>query len=155
MENSPLLDNDLNRESGLSLSSDAQYFLQEGSKWAKFLGILGFIGVGFLVLGGFSIMGAGSLLSGMGDMPFSPGLFGLLYIIIAILYFIPSLYLYNFANKAQAALRNNDSGMLTESIGFLRSTFKFFGIFAIIGIAMYFLLVIVFMATGMQGLMQG
>lgn len=154
MDNNPLLDSDMGADNGLSLSNDARFFLNEAARWARFLAILGFIGAGFLVLAGLGVLAMGTALSPqMSELGFSPALFGFLYLIIAVVYLFPSLYMYNFANRAQGAVKGNSSSQLTESMGFLRSTFRFYGIVAIIFIAFYLLLMIILMVSGGAALM--
>ena len=150
MDNNPFLDSDMGASNGLSLSGDARFFLNEAARWAKFLAILGFIGTGFLVLIGLSTLAMSSALSSQfSALGISPALIGFLYLIIAVVYLFPSLFMYNFANRAQGAVKDNSSSQLTESIGFLRSTFRFFGIVAIVFIAVYLLFMIgVFVAGG-------
>jgi hypothetical protein len=61
--------------------------------------------------------------------------------------------MYNFANRAQGALKGNSSSQLGESMGFLRSTFRFYGIVAIVVISVYLLLLVVLMVSGGAALM--
>ena len=93
--------------------------LSEAAKWGKFLGIMGFIFCGLMVI---------------------------VYILIAILYFFPCLYLYNFSAKMQRALQANDQGSLTDSFKNLKSCFKFLGIMTIVILTFYLLAIIVAIA---------
>jgi hypothetical protein len=149
MDNNPLLDSDMDAGNGLSLSNDARFFLHEAARWAKFLAILGFIGAGFLVLVGLGAIAMSSALSSeFSALGFSPVFIGFLYLIIAVVYLFPSLFMYNFANRAQGAVRSNSSSLLTEGMGFLRSTFRFYGIAAIVFIAVYLLFLLFLMVSG-------
>jgi hypothetical protein len=154
MDNNPLLDSDMGADSGLSLSSDARYFLNEAARWAKFLAILGFVGAGFLALIGLSTLAMSSAMSSQfSALGISPALIGFLYLIIAVVYLFPSLFMYNFANRAQGAVRSNSSSFLTESMGYLRSIFRFYGIVAIVLIAVYLLALLSFIVMGGSALM--
>lgn len=154
MDNNPLLDSDMGADSGLNLCSDARFFLNEAARWAKFLAILGFIGAGFLVLIGLSTLAMSSALSSQfSALGISPAFIGFLYLIIAVVYLFPSLFMYNFANRAQGAVRGNSSSLLTESMGFLRSTFRFYGIVAIVFIGVYLLSLLLFVVMGGSALM--
>src|ERR1700748_2184634 len=81
---------------GIILLQEAQSYLLGAGKWARFLGILGFIGTGFIVLCAFfigTIMSVLSIFSPAGMMAAAPGgVLTFFYILIAIFYFFVSLY---------------------------------------------------------------
>ncbi len=125
----------------LQVDQQSSVFLGETARWARFLAILGFITCGLLVLVGLF---AGTFMAGTmssmnmgGASMLSGGFFTLLYILIAIICFLPSLYLFRFATKTRTALRNNDQETLSESFKNLKSYFKFYGIVAIIALGFY------------------
>ena len=124
----------------LELTEESKIFLKEATNWAKFLAILGFIGVGFMVIVGLAF---GSIMSAfnpaMNDMPMPSFAFGFIYIIIAIIYFFPVLFLYRFVTHSQKALSLSDTGQLSEAFKNLRSHYQFIGILAIIFIGIYIL----------------
>jgi hypothetical protein len=62
---------------------------------------------------------------------------GILYLLIGLLYFYISLYLFNFGKKTQFALRSNDSETLTGGLENLKSFFKVSGIVTAIFIGLY------------------
>jgi hypothetical protein len=97
------------------------------SKWGKFIGIAGFImtGVCLLVL---LVLGK-VLMASMG--PFvnaGVGAVTTIYVIIASLFFFPSLFVFNFSRKVQYALRNNDQQALNSAFANLSIRFKITGI---------------------------
>jgi len=124
----------------LELTKESKIFLKEATNWAKFLAILGFIGVGFMVVVGLAF---GSIISAfnpaMNDMPMPSFAFGFIYIIIAIIYFFPVLFLYRFVIHSQKALSLSDTGQLSEAFKNLKSHYQFIGILAIIFIGLYIL----------------
>jgi uncharacterized membrane protein len=142
MENVDTVIDDYGNDSALSLTSTAMNFLKETAKWAKFLSILGFIGLGFMVLAALFLMTMGTNLSQVtgGGMLVSSSFIGLFYIVIVLLYFFPLMYLYKFSNTVTDAILNKDKQRLEESLGFLKSHYKFIGIFAIVMIALYVLM---------------
>ncbi len=119
----------------LLLEAQAEVYLGETSKWAKFLAIIGFIFMGFMVLGSFAVFAfAGS----MGSLvPFPMAGVGFLYLVLAGVYFFPIYYLLQFANKTKLALANKSTQSLTESMKYIKSHYKFMGIFTIVMLAMY------------------
>jgi len=132
----------------LQLTQQAQDFLKETAKWAMFLSILGFIGLAFMLLGGLAMFAAGSAIdSASGDMgmmgAFPSSVLGAIYLIMAILYFFPVMYLFKFASNTKQAISDRNSEMLTNSLGSLKSHYKFVGILAIVMIVTYIVGIIV------------
>ncbi len=132
----------------IELNRDALFYLLNAGKWAKFLAILGFIFIGFLVILGFA---AGSLLSSVSRqsaLPFPSYLFGLIYLIIGAIYFFPVHYLYNFASLAHSGIRDKDSSKIGQAILNLKSHYKFLGILAIVSLALYIFVLFIILAVG-------
>ncbi|MBL7846297.1 MAG: hypothetical protein JNL40_02420 [Cyclobacteriaceae bacterium] len=132
----------------IELNRDALFYLLNAGKWAKFLAILGFIFIGFLVILGFA---AGSLLSSVSRqsaLPFPSYLFGLIYLIIGAIYFFPVHYLYNFASLAYSGIRDKDSSKIGQAILNLKSHYKFLGILAIVSLALYIFVLFIILAVG-------
>jgi hypothetical protein len=121
------------------LTTAAVGFLQESAKWSKFMAIIGFIGIGLMVLVslfmaiGFSAMGA----STMPELPFSMSVFSIIYVLFAAIYFFPVYYLYQYATKTSAALHSKNKQLLTDGLENLKSHHKFLGIFTLIIISLY------------------
>ncbi|MDQ6472127.1 hypothetical protein RB619_15860 [Flavobacterium sp. LHD-80] len=134
----------------MQLDQSAKDFLKETAKWAYFLSILGFVGIGFFVLiaifagAFFSTMGAA--MPGMGAYGGSFGaLMSFFYLLIAAVYFFPVYYLFKFSSNAKRAFRENDSEALSSSLGYLKSHYKFIGILMVsilVLYALFFLLAI-------------
>lgn len=139
MKNMEILDFDTN-ETGLSITHESRNYLQETAKWGKFLAIVGFVFVGFMVL---VALFAGSLMGAtMGELGIPGGaiFFTLLYLALAAIYFFPCLYLYHFSSKTKMALLTNSTPILTESLKNLKSLYKFMGIFMAIILGLYALM---------------
>lgn len=135
------------QEPELELNESAKEFLKEAAKWAYFLSILGFIGIGLIVV--LAIF-AGSIFSTIGNM--TPGMrgfgssFGIIitvvYLIIALLYFFPVYYMNKFASNAKTALQENDTETLALSFEYLKSHYKFIGIMSVIAMCLYGLIIV-------------
>ncbi len=141
----------------LNVDSQSKAYLQETAKWGTFLSIIGFIGCALIILAGiFMAVGASQF-----DRSFneyggrSRGLQGLgtvmafAYILFAVLYFFPCLYLMRFSSHIKAAVASDDQANLTVAFQNLKSLFKFVGILTIIGIALYILVIIIALGTNM------
>ncbi len=100
------------------MTSTAVGFLQESAKWSKFMAIIGFIGIGLMVLVslfmalGFSAMGA----STMSELPFSMSVFSIIYVLFAAIYFFPVFYSYQYATKTSAALHSKNIQLLADGL---------------------------------------
>lgn len=126
----------------LRLTEESKSFLKETAKWAYFLSIVGFVGVGILVLFALFFGTIFSKLSSFGGnstpMPMMAGGFiTVLYLVIAVIYFFPVYYLFQFSSKLKIAFNNTDNEQLTASFENLKSHYKFMGICAIVMISLY------------------
>lgn len=136
-------------------------YLAEAAKWGKFLSILGFIFCALIIIMGLF---AGTIMSGVfsqletesaaGLGSISTTVIMIYYILIAILYFFPCLFLFNFSSKMQTAIRNNDQIYLNNSFRNLKSLFKFWGILTIILLCIFVIAIIFVAAVGAIGLHQ-
>ena len=138
----------------LQLPQQIKDYLKEAAKWANFLAILGFIGIGLMVLLGlFFAIFMGFMNDSLGQAnPYSSlgigqGMLGLVYIIMALFYFFPVLYMYKFAKKMKDALYSNSTEQLTDSFKNLKSLFKFMGVLSLVIIGGY-VLIFLFAAIG-------
>lgn len=135
------------------LSEEAQGFLKETAKWAYFLSIIGFVGVGFMVLLAFFMGTIFSVLSssfgtGMNPMMGFGAGFTILYLLIAVLYFFPIYYLFQFSSKLKKAFKFNDNEEITASFEFLKSHYKFMGILALIFVCFYGFVILMGLIVG-------
>ena len=77
------LDSNLPREGSFFGSAEINNYLMEAAKWGKFLAIMGFIGIGLMVLAAFIVMAFTSSLGDVAGMAgFPAGALGLVYIVI-------------------------------------------------------------------------
>lgn len=121
------------------LTSAAVGFLQESAKWSEFMAIIGFIGIGLMVLVSlFMAIGFGSMgASNIPELPFSMSVFSIIYVLFAAIYFFPVYYLYQYATKTSLALQSKNKQLLAEGLENLKSHHKFLGIFTLIIISLY------------------
>lgn len=141
----------------LQFTQQAQDFLKETAKWASFLSILGFIGIGFMILGGIGASAMGSQIAeaqaAMGQpSPIPMGMLGILYIVMAVLYFFPVMYLFKFASNTKDAIASKNTERLTAALGNLKSHYKFLGILTIIFIVLFILMFVFGIVAGVSAL---
>ena len=129
----------------LVLNSKSKSFLREISKWTFFFSILGFISIAFLILAAILM---GTVYAPMLDMVAQQqGVSSLgvtlmvTYLIMALLYLMPVVYLFKFSRKMKTALANKNNDILSEAFENLKSHYKFIGVLTIIMISLYVLLI--------------
>ena len=139
------------------LSLEAQTYLREAGKWARFLGIIGFIGCGFILIAALTI---GTLMSRIAVLAPNPmitmmagmgGFLAVFYILIGIVHFFFSLYLYQFGDKIKKGVMFTDTVHLTSAFEKLKSFFKLWGIITIVVLCLYALLIICVVIAGIAG----
>lgn len=132
-----LLDDESSKE-GLSLSTQAINDLITTSKWTRFLAVLGFIGLGFMIIGAMAMFALPSPRYGYYGP--DPALIAIIYIAMAGIYFFPVYYLLLFSNKMRDAVKMSNNMTLDQAFGYLKSHYKFVGIVAIVIVSIYILL---------------
>lgn len=140
------MEDNLHVENGENLIIDwrSKEFLKETAKWTKFLSILGFVGIGLMVLGSLVMLFAPSSLMSNGDFPFGGKIFMmLLYLAFAVLYYFPISYLYQFSENTKKAIENNDNNAIRDAFEFLKSHYKFMGILTIILLSFYAIMIFI------------
>lgn len=157
----------------IEIGQESLGYLETTRKWTMFLAILGFIGIGFMLLMGIfagtfmgKIMGGMSAMSGMegtegmegmGAAKAVGGFMGvfmfIFYLILAVIYFFPVLYLLRFSTHTKLAIANADANELNLGFKYLKSYWKYIGILLIVVISIM-LLVLIF-AGGLIGMLSG
>lgn len=127
------------------LTSKSKSFLREISKWTFFFAIIGFIGIAFLVLGAI-LLGTvyAPMLNMVGKQQGVDSIslvVMIIYLVMALLYFMPVLYLFKFSRKMKLALANKNDDILADAFENLKSHYKFIGVLTIIIISLYVLLI--------------
>ena len=121
-------------------STDASEILAplEASKlWVRICSVVGFIMTVFIVLAGLGLLAAGSAATGM---PFGAAI-GLIYMVMGVLYFVPSWYLHKYAGAISQAQASHNMEDICVALNHQKSFWKFVGIMM--------LLMIVVMLIGM------
>lgn len=118
------------------ISEKAIQSLRETRPWISFMGIVGFIMSGFILLASFLFLFAASNMPAYtrgGEAPF--GFAFVLYLIIAVVSFFPALYLYNYGQNLKNYLAAGTPEALDEAMEMQKRYFKFIGILSIIYLA--------------------
>ena len=151
-----MLDSDLNNNNNNigGLTTDDKNYLDTAGKWARFLGIVGFVFTGFMLLGSIFLFTMGSTMgSAMAEV--SPlysmsgfgAMMGFMYLLFVVPFFLISLYTYRFGTNTKAALYATDTTKMTEAFKQLRNLFRFYGWLTAIILVIY-ALVFIFAIAG-------
>ena len=138
----------LNNES-LIMTKDTLGSLDRIIYWAKFLSILGFIGVAFMLIVALSIALVGNSIMGSEVAGIS-----VVYLVFAAIYFMPMYYLFKFATHARQGLTHKSQYETDQGLIYLAAHYKFIGIMAIVLLSLYVLIFIGVFAAGI-GLATG
>src|SRR5437899_2895375 len=133
-------------DSILTISRPAAHYLHETSKWTNFLSIMGFILTGLIVVAALFVGSIMSLMrpGEMNNMPKGTTFFlSIMYMIMGLLYFFPSWYLFKYTQKLKSALSSRDSNELIAAFENQKSLYKFWGIFTISIISFYAIILVV------------
>ena len=141
---------------GFGIDQSSRAHLSEAAKWAKFLAIVGFVMCGLIVVaaifaGSIFAMLTNSYDEGYGGSAKLTGGMGafvaVFYIGIAILFFLPYLFLFRFATRMKTALNTNDQLTLNTSFQNLKIMFRYVGILTIVMLSFYALIILIAIAT--------
>ncbi|MCD6091885.1 MAG: hypothetical protein J7J72_10320 [Bacteroidales bacterium] len=129
----------------LTLSKTSLNWVYDAARWARFISILGFILLTFLVIVGIFIGPILSMLNDKMDIAsstatLSGGLIAAIYIAIAVIYFFPIFYLFQFSHGFIKAYKAENEESLNNSFRFLKKHYTFIGIMLIVVIVLYIVL---------------
>jgi len=129
----------------LSVDGLVKNHLNETAKWGKFLAIMGIIGCSFLVVFALYFIVAADSISEFESynskrlMGAAAVTAGIVYIIMAAIYFFPCLYLLRFAVKMKQALLSDDQALMADGFKNLKMSMRFVGIVTIVFVALFVL----------------
>ena len=146
----------MNRETAMIVSEKMKADLLSSAKWAKFLCIIGCIGLVFMVLAGIGMIALGGFVSshvpGGGAGLGAP--MGVFYLILAVIYIYPLIKGFQFANATKAACLSNNEGELARGIDGMRCWLKFCGILTIIYLVICVLALLIGIIAGFAAASQ-
>lgn len=105
--------------------------MHETKPWTTFLAVLGFVGIGFMVLAGVGVA-LMSLVTGQ----FSSVFVGLVYFVYAIIYAYPVLKLWNYSKAIGTLLSTRKDADLEIALDQQRAVWRFMGIVTIVGMVL-------------------
>ena len=133
-----ILDENVTTDNQIGIGPEIKGFLLEIAKWSKFLSIIGFIGIGIIVLAALFFMTIGASFGAFGNLgAIGSVAISFIYLLLAALYFFPVYYLYNSSRGIKNGIISNDQSLLTTGFKNLKSHYKFIGIMIIVCLSIY------------------
>ena len=135
----------------IELQKETLKYLNETRKWGYFLAILGFIFIGIMIVFGLFI---GLIFSKfmpptMANSPFPLSFLTPFYIVLALVYLFPTLYLFRFSTWTKKGVSSMSSGDINQAFKNLKSLFRFIGILTIVMMSLYALFFVGMMIFGL------
>ena len=131
----------------IEIEQDTLKDLDITRKWSMFLAIMGFIGIGLIVIAGLFAGVFLTIFKGSeGGLGITESLLVFVLIVIfAVIYFFPVLYLFRFSKHTSNAVRTLDKQELHKAFRNLRRYYVYIGILIIVVLAFY---VVAFIVAG-------
>jgi hypothetical protein len=139
---------------GILFSETILRYLKEASPWMRFVGIMGIIGSGFVILAGLIAVIVALAGSELFD-GFPTWLVSLFYLPAGILLFFPSFFTYNIGVKIRSFLINNLEEDLELAFKNNKSLWKFNGILYIIYLSFIPIFILIIIITGIVSIIPG
>ncbi|MBD3638874.1 MAG: hypothetical protein HUJ25_16090 [Crocinitomicaceae bacterium] len=138
---------DASADSGIVINQKIKDDLIKTTKWSKFISIVGFVGLGFMILAALMILA--NPVRGFGRVQMSN--IGYVYFIMALIYFFPIYYLFKFSTNLKSGLESATQISVDEGFNYLRKHYQYVGIVMIIVISIYVLMFLTLLASGGKG----
>ncbi len=129
----------------LEITDSFRTYLLDLSRWAKFLSVIGFMWCSLLFAGAF---GAGYFVSVTHSKLNSLAqTVTALFILFAVMWFYPCIYLNKFSNKIYKAVKENNQDVLEDGLLNLKSAFRLFGIVTGVILTLWLIIFIIFFSS--------
>ncbi len=135
----------------VEVSDTSVEMLRQTKPWVTLLSVISFIGAGFMLLGGISMMAMGAI-APAGSSPIPMAALGAGYIPFALLYVYPALKLWGYSSAIGRLVASRSSIDLEAALAQQKSFWKFAGISTIVMIVLYGLFIVGFMIVGMAAM---
>ena len=139
-----ILDNsEMDSENTVQLTDTMKEYLTEAAKWTKFMSIVGFVILGLLFCGLVAFAVSSSFFAtafpGMEQLGAAALLlvFVFIFLFYGMLIFIPSWFMFRFGTKTLKSIPTMNVLGIETAFENLKSLFKFYGIFMMVVIGMY------------------
>ncbi len=121
---------------GGGVSEEMLASLRQTKPWVRLFSVIGFLSIALMLFGALSVMAAGLMMSGSegGDGAATIGLMamGVVYLLMALVYFFPALYLWQYASAIGRLLGSEEVADLEEALNRQKAFWKFIGILVVV-----------------------
>lgn len=121
------------------LSEKGRKYLNQTGPWVRFLSVIIFISVGFMMLGGLAIVLVGMTGAFLGKnnpvydvMPGGSFAVGIVYVVAALLYVAPGLFLVRYASSIKKLNAEPSSLALENALKYQKSFWRYIGVITVI-----------------------
>lgn len=119
----------------ITINYDIKKQLLETAQWSKFIAIFCYIGMVFMLcMGLIMFIGVPFMESYLKMVPMY--VFGIFYIVMGIIYYFPSTYMYRFAKRMKQGVLTDDEAVLTDGFNNLKKLYRFSGIMIIASLSL-------------------
>jgi len=132
----------IQESAGMVINESMKADLLSSAKWAKFLCIVGCIGIVVMVGIAVAMLAFSSKFASIPGMAGIQGVMGISYLIMAVIMIYPLIKGFQFANGTKAACLTNNEAELARGFAGLQGYLQFMGILCIIVLIIYALLLI-------------
>jgi hypothetical protein len=134
-----------------NLTETMLFYLKEASPWLRFMGILGYIGCGFIIFFGIILAIVSNALSDniLGEFSGAPvWITALFYTAMGVVFFFPARFTYNFGTLIRKYQYSHSENDLEQAFKNNKSLWKFNGIIYIIMLSLIPVILIVSLIIG-------
>ena len=133
----------------LRITENIQNKLLTATKWLKFMTILGTVGVALFFIIGIVLL----FIPTYDGVP--GALYGVIYMLLTLLYFYPIKKSFDLIKNTREAMGNASQMGLEQAAANVKSILKYFGILSIVCLSIYALILIICFIAIMAGAMAG
>ena len=133
----------------LRITENIQNNLLTATKWLKFMTILGTVGVALFFIIGIVLL----FIPTYDGVP--GALYGVIYMLLTLLYFYPIKKSFDLIKNTREAMGNASQMGLEQAAANVKSILKYFGILSIVCLSIYALLFVIGFIAIMAGAMAG
>jgi hypothetical protein len=140
------------------VTDGVQMYLRQTKPWVRFMSVLMFISVGFLVIAALAMFVVGIAAGARGSNPFG-GMIGgtvlaLMYLVMAGVYVAPGVFLSRYAGAIGRFLGGGSTTDLEAALKHQRSFWRYAGILTLIGLVLSVVVVVIAVAAGLFAAMS-
>ncbi|MDP2877579.1 MAG: DUF4339 domain-containing protein [Holophaga sp.] len=124
--------------------------LRQTKPWVRLLAVLGFIGIGLMLVGSFAMLALGSSFGKGLPAGFGFGMM-LAYMLMAGIQLPAVLFLNRYASRIASLVNSNSPSDLEEALSAQKSFWRYIGILTLILLCIYALIFVVMIIAGVAG----